>query len=73
MEKIVLINIFIFKFPFQRKRAQAEPSRNARRQDTAIRRGRKVLKVTLTRLLSGVFPLSDGGKDAIRRVLCQFS
>ena len=70
MEKIVLIHISCSSSLFNVN--ALKPSHHAMR-DTAIGRERKVLKVTLMRCSGSVFPLPNGSKHAVGRVVRQFS
>ena len=70
MEEIVLIHIFFSSSLFNVN--ALKPSHHAMR-DIAIGRERKVLKLTLMRFSGSVFPLPDGSKHAVGRVVRQFS
>ena len=65
MEEIVLIHIFFSSSLFNVN--ALKPSHHAMR-DTAIRREREVLKVTLMRCSGSVFPLSHSSENAVGRV-----
>ena len=69
MEEIVLINIFFSSSLFNVN--ALKPNHHATR-DTALRRERKVLKVTLLGSSGSVFPFSDGSENAVSCVFRQF-
>ena len=65
MEEIVLIHIFFSSSLFNVN--ALKPNHHAM-QDIALRRERKVLKVTLMRCSGSVFPLSHSSENGVGRV-----